>query len=569
MLPAEPKAYGSNRHAATRAESPDRSRLTVESDVDVCVIGAGLAGLTAALEVARRGWSVVVLEAHSIGWSASGRNAGVVTPGFAASPDALIERVGLDHAKTLWAQSVAGAEYVRNAAREMPGVELSETGWLHVSRTDDTRSIAHEAALVTGEFGVTVEPWPTEQVRAMLHSPRYFHGLHYPAGFSVHPLNYALGLAAAAEALGARIYEDTPVVEIDPAGVRKRIVTPSARVRAAHVVLAGGGHLEQLVPHFASTLVPVYTAGVTTLPLGGQLQDTLRYPGAVGASRVAGHHHRIVDEDRILWTGRSRTWLGSPKRAGDALLRQIRRTYPALGNVKANHAWVGLTGTTVSGMPQIGEVSPGLWLLGGFGGHGIAATAMGGEIVARGIVESDAAWRMFAPFELVWAGGLLGRAAKQTHGWARGSRESLEGFLARRRDSQRRRAEAAKAATVEAAPPMAPDVPWPEPPAAPEPEIEPPVPKAVAAIIHEAAAQAEPPPVTAFIAEEPLPEILEGQSGGAAPPIPETSDEPPSAPATGPLAESQPAKFKRKRGKKRKGQAAPKPGAPSSDGDSA
>ena len=123
MLTAEPKAYGSNWYAATRVEGPNRARLTVELDVDVCVIGAGLAGLTVANEVARLGWSVVVLEAQSVAWSASGRNAGVVLPGFAVGADALIERVGLEQAKALWARSEAGAEYVRNAARDMPGAD--------------------------------------------------------------------------------------------------------------------------------------------------------------------------------------------------------------------------------------------------------------------------------------------------------------------------------------------------------------------------------------------------------------------------------------------------------------
>src|SRR6201999_1128930 len=125
MLTAEPKAYGSNWYATTRVDSPRRPQLSVELDVEVCVIGAGLAGLTAAREVARLGWSVVVLEAQSIAWSASGRNTGVVLPGFGVGAGALIERVGLDHVKALRALSAAGAEYVRNAARDMPGAALS------------------------------------------------------------------------------------------------------------------------------------------------------------------------------------------------------------------------------------------------------------------------------------------------------------------------------------------------------------------------------------------------------------------------------------------------------------
>src|SRR5258708_38558662 len=118
MLTAEPKAYGSNWHAATRVEGPARTRLTVELDVDLCVIGAGLAGLTVAREVARRGWSVVVLEAHSVAWNASGRNTGFVLPGYAAGAKALVTRGGLEDAKKLWALSEAGAEYRR---RDVPG----------------------------------------------------------------------------------------------------------------------------------------------------------------------------------------------------------------------------------------------------------------------------------------------------------------------------------------------------------------------------------------------------------------------------------------------------------------
>jgi gamma-glutamylputrescine oxidase len=578
MLTAEPKAYGSNWHAATRVEGPARARLAVELDVDLCVVGAGLAGLTVALEVARQGWSVVVLEAKSVAWSASGRNTGVVLPGFSIGADALIERVGLAQAQALWARSVAGAEYVRNAARDMPGAALSETGWLHVSRTDDIRPLAHEAALMAGEFSATVEPWPADRVREALHSLRYFHGLHYPRAFSLHPLNYALGLAAAAEAAGARIFEDTPVLEIDPAGVRKRVVTRDSRVRAGHVVLAGSVHMTELVPQFAETLLPVFTSVVVTAPLGEARHEAIGFPGAVSdQAGFAGHHHRVVD-GRLIWSGRSTVRLGKPQWEAAALIRRIRRTYPALRNVTPEQAWIGVTGHTVHGMPQIGEITPGLWLLGGFGSHGLAATAMAGEMLARAIVGNDQAWRMFSPFALVWAGGALGRAAWQVSGWAHEARETVQGMLARARDAWRRRAEVAKAwaAAENAAEPqpsivepvtapvfeplvepvIAPAVeqavepaieqvlePAIEPVIAPvaapviEPSVEPEAPLAVAAIEPAPSANADPAPAS-------VPEVTYGSSGVV---------EEVSPPAAEPVAPADVPGFKkRKRGKRRK-----------------
>jgi len=548
MLTAEPKAYGSNWYAATRVDGSARPGLTIELDVEVCVIGAGLAGLTVAREVARLGRSVVVLEAKSVAWSASGRNTGVVLPGFAVSADALIERVGLDAAKALWARSEAGAEYVRTAARDMPGVGLNEGGWLHVSKTDDIRPLAHEAALLAGEFGAAVEPWPVDRVREALHSPRYFHGLHYPRGFSLHPLNYAHGLAAAAEASGARIFEDTPVLEIDPDGVRKRVITSHSRVRAAHIVLAGNVHLAELVPQFSRTLLPIFSTVVTTAPLGDQLLDSIRYPGAVSDDTdLAGHHHRIIEGRRLMWCGRSSVRLGKPHREGEALVRRIRRTYPALRNVKVEHAWIGVAGHTVHGMPQLGEITPGLWLLSGFGGHGINTAAMGGEMLARAIVDNDRSWQMFSPFALVWAGGAFGRAAQPLVGWSHRTREAVEGVLARRRDAKRRRAEAAKAAPAAAAPPAttfaAPAIePVAEPIAAMEPAPVAPAAALPATTFAEPAIEPVAEPIMAAMEpalaaiEAPAPGPSEHQSAGAGAPIPneQVAPVPPKRPKRGP-----------------------------------
>jgi gamma-glutamylputrescine oxidase len=425
MSDIDTTAYGGSWYAATMVDAPPRPALTSDLDVEVCVIGGGLAGLTTARELARRGWSVVLLEADRIAANASGRNTGFVLPGFAAEADSLIARVGFDRAKDLWALSQAGLDYVRNAVRSegMTGIDPRD-GWLYVSKVDNGEEFLHLVGLL-GELGCEIEGWPTERVRAVLRSERYFHAIHYLRAITIHPLNYALGLAAAAERDGARIFEHTPALSIDPAGVRKRIVTPSARLRANHVVLCGNVQLGTLMPRVATTLVPVTTYVITTAPLGPRLGEAIGYQGAVSDTELADNHYRIVGGDRLMVSGRATTWARNPRRYVPALTADIKKTYPQLGNVEVDYAWSGTLGNTVHRMPQIGELGPGVWLASGFGGHGLNTTAMAGNIIARAIVDGDETWRQFTPFELVWAGGTLGRAAVQMRVWIKRLRDAI------------------------------------------------------------------------------------------------------------------------------------------------
>ena len=448
----DPASYGGTWYAAGMAAAPERGRLTVETDIDVCVIGGGLAGLTAAREVARRGWSVALIEAQRIAWNASGRNLGFVLPGFAADPEAIVGRVGLDHAKALWALSVAGAEYLRQAIREcrMPGVEYGASGWLNVSKTDNHDAVAARAAWLAETLGAAVDFWPVERVRATLNSPLYFSAVHHRRGFTINPLNYALGLAAAAEAAGARLYEMTPALELDPHGVRKRIVTPQARLRARAVVIAGNVQIGALVPKLAGTLIPISPYTIVTAPLGEGLREAIGFRGAVSDTERGNNHYRIVGGDRLMWSGHATVWRGDPRRRVKALTADIARAYPQLGHVTADHAWTGTLGHPINRMPQLGELWPGVWLAGGFGGHGLNTTAMAGELIARAIVEGDDTWRLFEPFELVWTGGVLGRAVAQVSMWSFGQRERLENVWARRREAKRAAAPAQQTAPVDA-----------------------------------------------------------------------------------------------------------------------
>jgi gamma-glutamylputrescine oxidase len=430
MSDSEAAAYGQSWYAATMVQAPPRPPLASDLDVDVCVIGGGLAGLTAAREIARSGWSVVLIEAGRLAGSASGRNTGFVLPGFAAEPDALIARVGFERAKELWSLSQAGLDYVRNAIQGMPAID-SENGWLYVSKVDNQDEFQRSAELL-GELGCEVESWPTERVREVLRSERYFHAIHYLQAFTIHPLNYALALASAAERDGARIFENTPALSIDPAGVRKRILTPNARLRAGEVVLAGNVQLK-LLPRLAATLVPITTYVITTAPLGPRLAGAVGYRGAVSDTDLADNHYRIVGGDRLMWSGRATVWPRNPRRYVEALTADIQETYPQLGKVDAEYAWAGTLGNTVHRMPQIGELGPGVWLASGFGGHGLNTTAMAGNLIARAIVEGDQTWRQFTPFELVWAGGIFGRAAAQMRVWIKRASDAYAERRARAR----------------------------------------------------------------------------------------------------------------------------------------
>ncbi len=427
-------AYGNSWYAATKIDAPLRPQLSFDLDVDVCVIGGGLAGLTVAREVARSGWSVVLLEAGRLAGSASGRNTGFVLPGFGADADKLVARVGFDRTKDIWALAQAGLDYVRDAvaANGVSGID-PENGWLHVSKEDNSDTFVAEVQLL-GELGCEIEGWQTDRVRSVLRSERYFYAINHLRALTIHPLNYALKLAAAAERDGARIFENTRALSIDPSGVRKRIVTPDARLRANHVVLCGNVQLGALLPRVASTLVPMTTYVITTAPLGEALTQAVGYRGGISDSDHADNHYRIVGGDRLMLSGRSTAWTRDPGRYIKALTGDIKKTYPQLGDVAVDYAWRGTLGLTIHRMPQIGELGPGVWLASGFGGHGLNTTAMAGNLIARAIIDGDLTWRQFTPFELVWAGGMMGRAAGQTRSWIKRLRAAIAERRAKARE---------------------------------------------------------------------------------------------------------------------------------------
>ena len=432
------------------ATLPERSRLSFDLDVDIAVVGAGLAGLTVALEAARLGASVAVLEGRHVGWNASGHQLGTVMPGYGLPIGDLIARIGFEDTRELWALSREGAEYVRaNATEElMPGIALSE-GALEVSNVEIGDELIARLQMLGEDFETEVEGWQVDRVRAELRTDHYFHGVYYPKAFQIDGRKYVHGLAALARRAGARIFEDTPVVSIDPSGIRKRIVTPSARLRASHIVLAGNIHLGAPLRRLSETLLPVWRHAAVTAPLGERLAETIAFQGSVTDSDGI-DHFRVVEGDRLMWSSPETTWAANPARFAPAIARRIRTIFPQLGPVEISEVWSGAIGQTVHGMPQIGQLRKGLWVASGFGRQGLNTTAMAGQLIARSILWGDERWRLFSPFELVWAGGATGRVAGYAIGmWERGS-SAAAGALARYRERARGRERVREARLAEA-----------------------------------------------------------------------------------------------------------------------
>ncbi len=428
----------------------ERVRLSFDLDVDICIVGAGLAGLTVALETARLGASVAVLEGRHVGWNASGHQLGTVMPGFGLPIGEIIERVGFEDTSELWSLSKEGAEFVRSLATEelMPGIGLSE-GALEVSNVDAGDQLISRLQMLSEDFGTEVEGWQVDRVRDELKTDRYFHGIYYPRAFQIDGRRYVHGLAALARRAGARIFEDTPVVSIDASGIRKRIVTPTARLRASHIVLAGNIHLGAPLRRLSDTLLPVWRYAGVSVPLGGRLSEVIGFRGSVSDTDGI-DHFRIVDGDRLMWASPETTWSMRPQRFAGAISRRIRTIFPRLDRVEMAEVWSGAVGQTVHGMPQVGQLRKGLWVASGFGRQGLNSSAMAGQLIARSILWGDERWRLFSPFELVWAGGPIGRVAGQIVGaWGRGS-SAAAGMLARHRERARAKERVREARLAEA-----------------------------------------------------------------------------------------------------------------------
>ena len=375
--------YPPSYYAATRAEFAPLPPLAGAVRADVCVIGAGYTGLSAALHLAQRGYRVVVLEAHRVGFGASGRNGGQVGSGQRLDQEALEATVGRADARRLWDL----AEEAKGMVRDLIGAHAMPVryhpGIAHACWTpSEARDAQAYAEKLRRDYDYDqVETLSREQMARLIPSGVFAGGEVDRGAGHVHPLNYAIGLARAALAAGAVIHERSEVTRVDQ-GAKPVVHTEGGRVICDHLILACNGYLGGLVPQVAARVMPINNFIVATEPLGGRAAQVLAEPVAVADTKFVVNYWRLSEDNRLLFGGGESYGYRFPD-----IIQTVRKPmleiYPALKDVRIDHAWGGTLAITMTRNPCFLRVAPNILSASGYSGHGVALATLAGRLLAE------------------------------------------------------------------------------------------------------------------------------------------------------------------------------------------
>ena len=410
----------------TEKRLPPKGRI----DAAVCVVGGGFAGLNAALGLGERGVrDVVLLEAERIGHGASGRNGGFVFGGFSRGEAALLRDLGPERARALYRGTTDAVELIRQrTVRYGIDCERVDAGVLWANWFRDPGLLRARQRLLADAYGVEWQWLPAQRVRELLHTSRYADALFEPQAFHFHPLKYALGLARAAETQGARLHECAPAIALERAGTGWRVRTPEAEVNARHVVLCCGGYLAHLRHDVDAGVLPIATYVMVTEPLGALLDEAIATRAAVYDTRFAFDYYRALPDTRLLWGGRISILNRNAASVERLLRKDLRKVYPQLADARVEFAWSGLMSYARHEMPQVGRIDEGLWLAQAFGGHGVAPTTFGGELIASALAEGDPRWHELGRYGLVSAFKPAGFLGAQISYWLAEARDAWKAW---------------------------------------------------------------------------------------------------------------------------------------------
>ena len=378
-------------YAAT-ADAPRRMPpLDGDTSAEVCVIGGGIAGLSAALHLAEDGVEVVLLEAERVAWGASGRSGGQCIFGYACDMPVIEQQVGDDSARQLFNLSLEALDLTRDRIqRHAIDCDLAR-GMMHVAiKPRQHRELLKWRDTLASRYGYTgLEMLEGEELRAEIQSPRYRSGLMDRNSFHLHPMNYTLGLARAARDAGVRIVESSRAQAWQAEGERVRVLTERGSVMASQLVLAANTGLGDLAPELAARIMPVGTyVAASRLLSDDEAASLLPGNAAISDINFVLDYFRLGREpegQRLLFGGRVSYSTLKPVYLPAVMKRRVEQVFPQLGDPGLEYVWGGYVDITMNRAPDFGRLAPNVHYLQGFSGHGMALTGLAGKLVAESI----------------------------------------------------------------------------------------------------------------------------------------------------------------------------------------
>jgi glycine/D-amino acid oxidase-like deaminating enzyme len=396
VIPNERPVIANSLWTATATRVPDYPPLSGAQRAEVAIVGAGFTGLSAALHLAEQGADVVLLDAQQPGWGASGRNGGQINPGFKDGPSGILKKFGAEHGARMIELAGNAADLVFDlCARHEIDCAAIRPGWIRAAHSAAGLRDLEGLARDWQARGVPFEVLDRDAITRVSGTDSYRGGVIDPRGGSLHPLNFALGLAEAAERHGARIHGASPVQSIEKTAAGHRVHTGAGTVEAERVLICTNAYTDGFAPKLARSVLPIRSVQVATKPLSSNLRASI-LPGmhALSDSRRLVLYFRMSPDGRFVMGGRG-TYRDSSTARQIAWLRKISvDLFPQLGGTEWDHAWGGFVAITADRYPHLHEIAPGMMAALGYNGRGVAmATAMGREIArwAAGTPAADLA----------------------------------------------------------------------------------------------------------------------------------------------------------------------------------
>jgi gamma-glutamylputrescine oxidase len=396
--PAFSADYPDSYYAASANPHPRHPQLCGEVQTDVCVVGAGFTGVSAALHLAERGYRVVLVEAARIGWGASGRNGGQLGTGLRKDVTEIEPRLGRERTRALWDLAAEAMDIVKQRIqRHAIRCDYKQGNLLAATRARFLPELAAEVELLSRHYGYDgYRMLDRHEIREAVASDQYFGGRLDSGGGHLHPLNFLLGMAQAALAAGVQIFEDSRVERVHW-GASPVVKTARGQVRSRYVLLCGNAYLGDVEPRISAKVMPIANHVLATEPLGeARARALIRDDCCVCATKFVVDYYRFSADHRLLFGGGETYSFDEPANIKAFVRRYMLKVFPQLADARIDYAWSGQLAVTMDRLPHFGRLGSTGFFVQGFSGSGVVLTQLAGRLLAEAVAGSVERFDLFA-----------------------------------------------------------------------------------------------------------------------------------------------------------------------------